>query len=108
MFFDISYQVAGVEIIAQPEEHQLILSFATAIVVPTPQGRQLLPAGMVKVNINKDVAEKLAPKMLEAAESLPAESDLIIAGDVSQVSQVAEQQQTFEHELRAGPKPEGE
>ena len=76
------------------------------LTLPGPAGQKgILPAGAIKVPIGREMAINKAKELLEAAESLPKpkpESDLIIAGNMDQVKQVAD----IDNAVRSGTIPE--
>lgn len=82
------------------------MQFITGLVVPGPGGQKgILPAGVIKVPIGRDMAINKAKALLEAAESLPEpkpESDLIVAGNMNQAKQVAD----MDEAIRSGQIPE--
>lgn len=101
MFFDTSIQAFDIQVIPVEEESHLILQFILGLVVPAPNGQKgLLPAGAIKVPVGREMAIAKAKELLEAAEALPEpkpESDLIVAGNMDQVKQVADVDDAIRH-----------
>ena len=96
MFFDTTYQVVDLQVHAdeeQPNPH-LIYQFVTAIVVPTPNGPQILPVGSVKIPVGADLAKTTAERALQLVEELPEPeppSKLQVVGNMDDAERVAAQ-----------------
>jgi hypothetical protein len=98
--FDAQLQVLDAEIL-DVSDH-LELAFTLGILIPVGPGKAMpAPAGRVRVPLTKESALDLASSLVTAAESLPdapppsKASDLIIAGNMSQVESVAAQANAF-------------
>lgn len=107
MYFDTTLQVFSLELMAvEPAEGEenlphLILAMMTGIGVPTPQGRQVLPVGIYRVPIGRELAIAKGKEMQEMGEALPEpkpESDLAIVHNMDEARRVAE----FEEQVRSG------
>lgn len=107
MFFDASIQAFDVQVVPVPDEDSphVILQLLLGLTIPGPGGQKgILPAGAIKVPIGREMAINKAKELLEAAEALPEpkpESDLIIAGDMSQAKQAVE----MDEAIRSGAIP---
>ena len=96
MFFDTTYQVVDLQVHAdedQPNPH-LVYQFVTAVVVPTPQGPQILPVGSIKIPVGKDLAVTTAERAIALAAELPdpePPSKLQVVGNMGEAENVAAQ-----------------
>jgi hypothetical protein len=111
MFFDTTLQVFSLDLATVlPEVDEsgqtqgtphLVLAMVTGIAIPTPEGRQVLPVGVIRVPLGRELAIAKAQELLEAAEALPEpkpESDLAIVHSMEEARQAAE----FDQQVRSG------
>jgi len=109
--FDVSLQPISFDVVAIPDEEQphVILQFLLGVKVPGPQGAiGLLPTGAVKIPLGKVISLQKAEEIKEAAEGLPdpkPESDLIVAGDISEVNAEAAERARVDEAIRKGEQP---
>lgn len=90
--FDATLSVADMKIGVEEGANHLEIMVTLGIGIPTPQGIMPLPAGVLRIPLDRNQSEQLSKALAEASTQLaePAkQSDIIIAGNMAQADRAA-------------------
>lgn len=91
--FDTTLQVVGINLVTpDPEDgpsDELQMVAVVALMFPTPQGVMPVPAGNVRIPIDREFGLQLAHRLKEECEKLKPVSDIVTATSLSGVDGLA-------------------